>query len=199
MQIVRELLHLSSGIITIYSFIIIFRILLTWFRGFDFGGPWRFICSITDPYLNLFRGIRFLQLGSMDLSPVLGIILLQILASILKYAAITGMLTPLTILTAVALAVWQTIISILIFFGIIAAIRFVSIVFMRGPAGGFFFVLDSILEPFTLAVRKCVPGGRNLTYPRALMIMAILITIICVLGLIFVEPLILSLFGLSLG
>jgi len=193
----RDFLQLASGIVTVYSFIIIFRILITWFRGFDTGGVGRFLSAIADPYLNLFRGIRFLHMGTLDFSPVLGIMLLQVLASILRYLALTGVISPLVILAAVALAIWQTVFSILVFFGILAVVRFAGILFMRGPAPGFFFVLDSILEPFTLIVRKCLPGGRNIPYPQTLAITIVFITLVCLLGIFFVEPSLYVLLGWS--
>lgn len=37
---------------------------------FQFG---QILASICDPYMNYFRGIRFLRIGNMDFSPVLSI------------------------------------------------------------------------------------------------------------------------------
>jgi len=63
----------------LYSSIITIRILLSWFpaaQGLSFLRP---IYTITDPALNLFRGV-IPPIFGLDLSPVLGLTLLQTLS-----------------------------------------------------------------------------------------------------------------------
>jgi len=61
----------------IYSALLIIRILLTWFPNLDWSNPiLTTISSITDPYLNLFRGI-IPPIGGLDISPILAILLLD--------------------------------------------------------------------------------------------------------------------------
>jgi YggT family protein len=65
----------------IYSYILIARILLTWFPSLDWSSPPLAILSqLTDPYLNLFRSL-LPPIGGFDLSPMLAIILLQVVGS----------------------------------------------------------------------------------------------------------------------
>lgn len=64
--------------ITIYTYIIIIRVLLTWFPNIDwYSQPFAAISQITDPYLNLFRSF-IPPLGGIDISPILAILLLQV-------------------------------------------------------------------------------------------------------------------------
>jgi YggT family protein len=67
-----------SSFLTYYSYILIARILLTWFPNIDwFSQPWATLSQLTDPYLDLFR--RFLPpLGGFDLSPIAAILLLEL-------------------------------------------------------------------------------------------------------------------------
>jgi YggT family protein len=74
-----------GALFLVYLILIIIRVLLTWVPRLPYNRPLRavvgFIEEVTDPYLNLFR--RFLPpIGgggfSLDLSPILGIILLII-------------------------------------------------------------------------------------------------------------------------
>ena len=68
-----------STFITIYTGLLFVRILLTWFPNISFyDQPFATLAQLTDPYLNLFRSI-IPPLGGMDLSPMLAIILLQLL------------------------------------------------------------------------------------------------------------------------
>lgn len=75
-----------GALFLVYLILIIIRVLLTWVPRLPYNRALRasvgFIEEVTDPYLNLFR--RFLPpIGgggfALDLSPILGIILLIIL------------------------------------------------------------------------------------------------------------------------
>ncbi|MBD2559635.1 YggT family protein [Nostoc sp. UIC 10607] len=62
----------------IYTFLLLIRVLLTWFPTINwYDQPFAALSQITDPYLNLFRRI-IPPLGGIDFSPMLAIILLQI-------------------------------------------------------------------------------------------------------------------------
>lgn len=64
--------------VQIYSALLIIRVLLTWFPNISwYNQPFSALSQITDPYLNLFRSI-IPPLGGMDFSPMLAIILLQV-------------------------------------------------------------------------------------------------------------------------
>jgi YggT family protein len=68
--------------LNIYFALLIIRILLTWFPNVDWSSPPLAILSqLTDPYLNLFRSI-IPPLGGLDFSPILAILLLQVVQSI---------------------------------------------------------------------------------------------------------------------
>ncbi len=63
----------------IYLYLLLARVLLSWFPNINWmNPPFSILSQLTDPYLNLFRSI-IPPLGGLDLSPILGFILLQIL------------------------------------------------------------------------------------------------------------------------
>ncbi|MGB3653088.1 MAG: YggT family protein [Rivularia sp. (in: cyanobacteria)] len=69
--------------IQIYSFLLIGRVLLTWFPQIEWSSqPFAALSQITDPYLNLFRNI-IPPLGGMDFSPILAFIALNIVSALL--------------------------------------------------------------------------------------------------------------------
>lgn len=77
------LLDTLSSTLDLYVFIIIVRVLLTWFPNIDwYTQPFAFVSQITDPYLNLFRSI-IPPLGGIDFSPVIAIFLLQAIAAVI--------------------------------------------------------------------------------------------------------------------
>ncbi|MBE9126525.1 MULTISPECIES: YggT family protein [unclassified Coleofasciculus] len=69
-----------ANFINIYLLLIFVRILLTWFPTIEWMNQVSaFLSPITDPYLNVFRSF-IPPIGGLDLSPILAIIVLQIVA-----------------------------------------------------------------------------------------------------------------------
>lgn len=66
-----------SSFLSLYNTAIIARLVLTWFPNppAQIVGP---LASITDPYLNLFRGIIPPLGGTIDLSPILAFLVLDV-------------------------------------------------------------------------------------------------------------------------
>ena len=80
---ISEIFAVLGQTLSIYSFILIIRVLLTWFPGIDWSnGILSAICSITDPYLNIFRGI-IPPIGGFDISSILAFLLLNVVQNLL--------------------------------------------------------------------------------------------------------------------
>ncbi|WP_071518625.1 YggT family protein [Geitlerinema sp. PCC 9228] len=89
-SIVALLLTTISQFLSIYLVLIIIRILLSWFPNVNWmNPPFSILSQLTDPYLNLFRSI-IPSLGGIDFSPILAIILLQVVQSFLPSPAAFG-------------------------------------------------------------------------------------------------------------
>jgi len=70
----------------LYSLLLIVRILLSWFQTQNWAMQvMSFLSPITDPYLNVFRSF-IPPLGGIDLSPILAIMLLNIVQSAISGA-----------------------------------------------------------------------------------------------------------------
>ena len=66
-----------------YYLLIILRIFLSWIPSIDwFQQPFKLTRDLTDPFLNIFRGI-IPPIGMLDISPIVAIILLQILQDVI--------------------------------------------------------------------------------------------------------------------
>ncbi len=80
------LLQALQTFIGIYTALLFIRILLSWFPNIDwYNQPWAILSQLTDPYLNLFRS-SIPPLGGMDFSPILALLLLQVLSSLFTQA-----------------------------------------------------------------------------------------------------------------
>ncbi|MCF7912166.1 MAG: YggT family protein [Candidatus Cloacimonetes bacterium] len=75
------LTYLIYRAIDIYTFAIIIRAILSWFSLSPNNGIYRFLISITEPFLRQIR--RYLPRSTVDFSPIIAIILLSILQRII--------------------------------------------------------------------------------------------------------------------
>ncbi len=83
------LLKILVQTLQIYYLILIVRVLLSWFPNIDWSNPvLSTVSSITDPYLNAFRGI-IPPLGGIDLSAILAFISLTLLQELLSNASVS--------------------------------------------------------------------------------------------------------------
>lgn len=72
----------------IYTLVLIVRVLLSWFPNLDWGNPiLSAICSISDPFLNVFRGL-IPPIGGIDLSAIVAFLSLQLLQGLLEQSVV---------------------------------------------------------------------------------------------------------------
>jgi len=76
-EIIGLIFGVLSQTLSIYSFLLLVRVLLTWFPSIDWNNSiLSALCSITDPYLNIFRGV-IPPIGGLDISSILAFLLLN--------------------------------------------------------------------------------------------------------------------------
>ncbi len=72
----------------IYTLVLIVRVLLSWFPNLDPSNPViSSICSICDPFLNVFRGL-IPPIGGIDLSAIVAFLSLQLLQALLEQSVV---------------------------------------------------------------------------------------------------------------
>lgn len=77
------------GFLQIYLILLLVRVSLTWFPNVNwYGQPFYSLSKLTDPYLKMFRGIVPPLVG-IDISPILGFILLQCVMQIVSNVGLT--------------------------------------------------------------------------------------------------------------
>lgn len=75
-NLVVALADLLNSLLTIYTWAIIIRVLLSWVSPDPFNPIVQFLTRVTDPYLELFRRI-IPPIGMMDISPVIALLVLN--------------------------------------------------------------------------------------------------------------------------
>ena len=89
MDALSFLLQVLAQTLSIYTLVLLVRVLLSWFPNLDWSNPvLSTVSSITDPYLNAFRGL-IPPLGGLDLSAILAFIVLQLAQSLLEGASVS--------------------------------------------------------------------------------------------------------------
>lgn len=89
MDALSFLLQVLAQTLSIYTVVLLVRVLLSWFPNLDWSNPLlSTVSSITDPYLNAFRGL-IPPLGGLDLSAIVAFIALQLLQSLLEGASVS--------------------------------------------------------------------------------------------------------------
>ncbi|TGG85792.1 MAG: YggT family protein [Aphanocapsa feldmannii 277cV] len=84
MLIAGFLLQVIAQTISIYSLLLIARVLLSWFPNLPWESPvLAGLSSITDPFLNVFRGL-IPPIGGIDLSPILAFMALSLSQSLVS-------------------------------------------------------------------------------------------------------------------
>ena len=82
------LIGVLAQTLSIYTLVLLVRVLLTWFPNLDWGNPvLSTVSAVTDPYLNVFRGL-IPPLGGLDLSAIVAFLALQLIQTLLEQSRV---------------------------------------------------------------------------------------------------------------
>jgi len=87
MDVVVFLLQVLAQTLSIYTLVLLVRVLLSWFPNLDWSNPiLSSVSAMTDPYLNAFLGL-IPPVGGLDLSSLVAFVALQLAQGLLGYGA----------------------------------------------------------------------------------------------------------------
>ena len=87
MDIAVFVLQVLAQTLSIYTLVLLVRVLLSWFPNLDWSNPiLSSVSAITDPYLNAFRGL-IPPVGGLDLSSLVAFLALQLAQGLLGFGA----------------------------------------------------------------------------------------------------------------
>jgi YggT family protein len=149
------------AIIIVYVLVLSLRIILGWFVPQALGRAWEILAKITDPYLNLFRGMRFLQSGMFDFSPIVAVFALILADVLIGHLMEWGRITVGFFLASVFAAAWSGARFLLILFLIIGLVRVVSLLVRNAAGANIWRMVDLLIKPIVdWAMRVFRLGGR---------------------------------------
>lgn len=168
-----QVFKIISSIISFYSLICFFRIILTWIPNYEFSKFSHALSKICDPFLNLFSGIKFLRVGGFDFSPALALCILGAASSFFSMLGNGGSLSIPMIFTMI-LQICDSIVSSLIWFLILLFfVRLMVLVFRKNSynSGGFIMnQIDSSIAPIVSKISRTFSFGKKLSYKASLVV-----------------------------
>lgn len=191
MSAIMWIFRILSGAVSLYVLACLVRILLTWIPNLNNSKLGRIMSDICDPYLNMFRNIRFLRIGPIDFSPILAIGILLLIPSILNQIVVFGTIKIGYILAAILTGAWSIFVSILTFFNIIVAIRFVVALLKKDYSSSIWQTLDQLIFPIQNKVQPLFFKNRT---PTNTMLLGI--TLLCCIAVQVIGSWLIGLIGI---
>lgn len=179
MQLVQGLANILSLLLSLYSFSIVLRIVLSWgsigktrFSKFN-----SFLTTITEPYLAIFRAFPGMQKGMLDFSPILALITLGILNNVLSFFAAQGKITFGIILALIVQAAGSVLNFFIVLFIILFAVR-LFLEYRRTPNSiQYIAILDNLLSGMINRIHTLLFRGRE-TAARTLLLYSLISLIV---------------------
>ena len=171
-----------ANVISLYTLLCTIRVLLTWFPRAQYTPFGRILASLCDPYLNLFRRLRFLRISMFDLSPAVALCVLIALSHVLGNLAAARSFTLGGLLATVLYLLQSIVVSVFGFLILLLAIRLVVLLLGKDRYGSLWDSLDHSLSPIVFRMTAPFTRGRPTSYKTAL-IAAIAATIVLMIML----------------
>lgn len=184
-------------LLQVYTILLLIRLVSSWFSIGSNHPLIALLSKITDPYLHWFRRFRFLRLQQMDFTPILAFFVLQFFHTMAIKLYFWHEITLIFLLSMLIEQIWAAIRFILLFYAVLAGIRFFSLRFYwKGQA--LWNILDLVLEPLASWFRAKTASRRPKSYPKVLFSLSIIILIFCIGGNLGLDALIFLINQLSL-
>lgn len=183
----RVIMGLLATLTSLYSLLIIIRIILTWFSNAQFGKPAHILAGITDPYLNWWRQKFNLKAGVLDLSPIVALASLSVVQTVCSTIASQGRISLGIILAVCLSAVWSALSFIVGFSFIVLVLRFFAFISNSNMYSTFWRVIDSIARPLMYRINRIIFGKRLVNFTTGIIISLAALAGIWILGRVAVQ------------
>lgn len=176
------LIHLGQIIyfgLSLYVWLIIIRVLLTWINPNPYSPVMRFLAKASDPVLNRARRVFPLTLGGLDFSPVLAIMIIHLLGVVLGQWLISmgRGFPPSSFVPILAMALISFLDSIAWMLVILMGIRFISALVQPSPYNILVRIIYGLTEPLLSPLRRFFPpmGAKGLDIRPLIFLLSVLL------------------------
>lgn len=172
-----NIISFVSTIVSFYTLILFVRVILTWVPSLEYSKFGRILASICDPYLNLFKKIRFLRVGTLDFTPMVAMGVLVLVSSILQSIIRTQRVSVGIILATIVSLCWSIIHTIFVVLIIVLLVRLIVSIFNK-DSSPIWNQIDRIVSPVAYNVTKKIFPKKFIKY-QTVLIFTIFALIIC--------------------
>jgi len=191
--------NLVRLLFSIYIILIFLRVLFAWLRPNMFNPLVRFVYSLTDPYLRLFAGMRFLRIGAFDLTPILAFYLLYLLQELIYKVLLTGFFSVSLLVSILIILFFRFVYFVLFIFIAAAALRFIFELIGWRAGNVVVSIVYSMSEPVVHPFRRLLRTGAGPGVGRGVDPAVLLALAALVLARYIALPRLLSLIRAALG
>lgn len=184
------LFTLLAAVFNLYSIVCIVAIFMSWAPGLKFTSFGRFMTAVTEPYLRIFSRMRFLTIGYVDFSPIIGIGILSLLSSIFSRIANTGRIYFGGIIASIVYMIWNLFSTIIVVLSIFIFIRWIVLLVNHGqtPYNSSWNQIDQFLQKVSYRISK--PFTRKpVKYQTSLLVSWITGALVFVCGTLLINML----------
>ena len=167
---IARLFLIIAQVISLYALLCTIRVLLTWFPRAQYTAFGRILASLCDPYLNLFRRLRFLRISMFDLSPAVALCVLIALSHVMGNLAAARSFTLGGLLATMLYLLQSIVVSIFGFLILLLAIRLVVLLLGKNRYGSLWDSLDHSLSPIVFRMTSPFTRGKPTSYKTALIV-----------------------------
>jgi YggT family protein len=177
----RIIMNLLAGAAGLYAFLILIRVMLTWFGGAQFGRPAEILGRVTDPYLDWWR--RFpLRAGFLDLSPILGMAALSLAQNIFSTIGSYGFISLGMVLAIILSGLWSVVSFFLGFFALILGLRLFAYLTGRNIYSNFWRIIEAVARPVLYRISRIIFGNRLVNYRTGMIVSVAVLLVLMIAG-----------------
>jgi YggT family protein len=174
--------RLITSLISIYTLLCLIRIVLTWLPELNYSAFGQFLSKACDPYLNIFRKLPFLQIGSIDFSPIVAIGVLSLSSSLISQMLFYGGFSVGYLLASIIQVCWTAISSVLTVYNILLLIRLVVALLKKDYSSNIWQNLDRIIYPVQSKITSLISKNKIISNALGIGITLITCIILQILG-----------------
>ncbi len=184
---IQTILSILAGVLSLYTLLCFIYILMSWFPGARFTKFGKFMTSICEPYMGLFRKMSFLRIGNIDFSPIVSLGILSLASAILAGIQKTGRIFFGGILGTVLGSLWSIASSIIGIFALLIFIRWIVLLINKGRTSydSGWNQVDMILNKMTYKIAGTFSKA-SMSYQKSLLLSWIILLATLILGRILI-------------
>lgn len=186
-----QLFRILAALISLYAVVCFIRVILTWFPGAEYSKFGKFLASVCDPYLNLFRRLSFLRFSAFDFSPAVALCIL-FAASTICSALASGRGVKFGVFLAMLVSMlWSIVQSIMFFVILILVIRLV-VYLVKGDTytyGSIWSSVDRAITPLVYKICGIFTHGRTIPFKSALICGTLILVAVTIIAKFLVQAL----------